>query len=154
MCLAIPARVVELDAARATAVVVLANVLKYPAFAFAPRYAAATGESLVEAYRRQGRWALALYAVVTAGTMFAVQAAVVIVTAGLAQALFGDALSVLGYAIGLTLVSALVSGVGSFAVLDRVIKAVVVLLTLATLAATLVVIPSISWSTSWRCSPQ
>lgn len=134
--------------------VVLANLLKYPAFAFAPRYAAATGESLVEAYRRQGRWALALYAVVTAGTMFAVQAAVVIVTAGLAQALFGDALSVLGYAIGLTLVSALVSGVGSFAVLDRVIKAVVVLLTLATLAATLVVIPTISWSTiPWFTSP-
>lgn len=134
--------------------VVLANLLKYPGFAFAPRYAAATGESLVEAYRRQGRWALALYGLVTAGTMFAVQAAVVIVTAGLAQALFGDALSVLGYAAALTLVCALVSGVGSFAVLDRVIKAVVVLLTLATLAATLVVIPSISWSTiPWFTSP-
>ncbi|MEZ4454787.1 MAG: divalent metal cation transporter [Nannocystaceae bacterium] len=134
--------------------ILLANLLKYPAFAFAPRYAAATGASLVEAYRQQGRWAVVLYALVTAGTMFAVQAAVVIVTAGLAQALFGDALSVLGYAVALTLITALLNGVGSFAVLDRVIKAVVLLLSIATLAATVAVIPSIAWSTiPWLTTP-
>jgi len=129
------------------ALVVLANVLKYPAFSFAPRYAAATGTSLLEAYRRQGRWALALYGFVTLGTMFAVQAAVVVVAAGLAQALFGDGLSVLGYAIVLTLLAATVNGAGSFGLLDRLIKIVVVVLTIATLVATALALPEIAWST-------
>ena len=44
-------------------VVLAANFFKYPAFQFGPRYAAATGTSLLEGYRRQGRWALVLYAV-------------------------------------------------------------------------------------------
>ncbi|MFV1959924.1 MAG: divalent metal cation transporter, partial [Planctomycetota bacterium] len=39
-------------------VVIVANVFKYPAFSFGPRYAAATGTSLLEGYRRRGRWAL------------------------------------------------------------------------------------------------
>ncbi|HUG99090.1 MAG TPA: divalent metal cation transporter, partial [Gammaproteobacteria bacterium] len=57
-------------------VVLVACLLKYPGFQFGPRYAAATGTSLLEGYRRQGRWALALYALVTLGTAFTVQAAV------------------------------------------------------------------------------
>lgn len=127
--------------------VILANALKYPAFSFAPRYAAATGTSLLEAYRQQGRWALALYGLVTLGTMFAVQAAVVVVTAGLAQALFGDGLGILGYAALLTVGAAVINGVGSFALLDRVMKVVVVTLSLSTLVATALVLPSIAWGT-------
>ena len=130
--------------------VIVANVLKYPAFSFAPRYAAATGTSLLEAYRRQGRWALALYGLVTLGTMFAVQAAVVVVAAGLAQALFGAGVSVLGYALGLTLFAVAINGFGSFGLLDRLIKVVVVVLTLATVVATALVIPEIAWgSIAW-----
>lgn len=130
--------------------VIIANVLKYPAFSFAPRYAAATGTSLLEAYRRQGRWALALYGLVTLGTMFAVQAAVVVVAAGLAQALFGAGVSVLGYALGLTLFAVAVNGVGSFGLLDRMIKVVVVVLTVATVVATALAIPEIAWgSIAW-----
>ncbi len=130
--------------------VIIANVLKYPAFSFAPRYAAATGTSLLEAYRRQGRWALALYGLVTLGTMFAVQAAVVVVAAGLAQALFGAGVSVLGYALGLTLFAVAVNGFGSFGLLDRMIKAVVVVLTVATVVATALVLPEIAWgSIAW-----
>lgn len=64
-------------------IVVLANVLKLPAFRAGPAYAAATGTSLLEAYRRQGLPALLLYALVTVGVMFTVLAAVTLVTAGL-----------------------------------------------------------------------
>lgn len=39
-------------------VILLALILKYPFFEFGPRYAAATGTSLVEGYSRLGRWAL------------------------------------------------------------------------------------------------
>ena len=38
-------------------VIVVTMVLKYPLFEFGQRYAAATGKSLLEGYRRQGRWA-------------------------------------------------------------------------------------------------
>src|SRR5690606_31857366 len=57
-------------------VVLLANLLKYPFFEFGPRYAAATGESLVDGYRRQGRWVVLTYLLLTLATMFAVEAAV------------------------------------------------------------------------------
>ena len=69
--------------------VVFANLYKYPTFSFGPRYAAATGTSLLEGYRREGRWALALYAIVTLATMFTVQAAVTFVTAALCTTLLG-----------------------------------------------------------------
>ena len=42
-------------------VVLVANLLKYPFFEYGPRYAAASGESLLEGYARLGRWAVALY---------------------------------------------------------------------------------------------
>ena len=56
-------------------VAVLALILKYPLFEFGQRYAVATGTSLLEGYRRQGRWTLVLYLVLTLGTMFTVVAA-------------------------------------------------------------------------------
>ena len=134
--------------------VVLANVLKYPAFSFGPRYAAATGTSLLEGYRRQGRHALALYALLTVGTMFTVQAAIVAVTAGLFGAL--SPVPVPALELGPVTVSPLVTtsagligfctlllAVGGYRWLDRVMKFVVVVLTLSTLAATLIALPQL-----------
>ncbi|MFQ5902487.1 MAG: divalent metal cation transporter, partial [Candidatus Binatia bacterium] len=69
--------------------VIIANIFKYPAFSFGPRYAAATGTSLLEGYRRQGKWALVLYAFLTLGTMFTIQAVVTVVTAALGVAVLG-----------------------------------------------------------------
>ena len=40
--------------------VILANLFKYPFFEYGPRYAAATGESLLEGYRKLGQWAVIL----------------------------------------------------------------------------------------------
>ena len=57
-------------------IVLLALVLKYPLFEFGQRYAAGTGTSLLEGYRRQGRWSLVLYLLLTLCTMFTVLAAV------------------------------------------------------------------------------
>jgi Mn2+/Fe2+ NRAMP family transporter len=125
--------------------VIVANVFKYPAFSFGPRYAAVTGTSLLEGYRRQGRWALVLYALLTAGTMFTVQAAVVFVTSALAAAwlgLEGDVfwLSALFTALGAGLLL-----VGRYRWLDRIVKVVVVILTLSTLLSTALVLPKIRW---------
>jgi len=116
-------------------VVILANLLKYPFFEFGPRYAAATGESLLEGYRRLGRWAVWVYVAVTVGTMFTVQAAVTLVTASLAIQLFGGGLSVLGYSAILLAVSAGLLILGRYPLLDASVKLIVVLLTLSSVAA-------------------
>ncbi|MCK5484486.1 MAG: divalent metal cation transporter, partial [Gemmatimonadetes bacterium] len=70
-------------------VILLALVLKYPFFEYGPRYAAATGLSLVEGYRRIGRWALWLYLAITLSTALIVQLAVVLFTAFLVKLVFG-----------------------------------------------------------------
>lgn len=62
-------------------VVVGAHALKYPALSVAPRYVSATGRSLLEAYRDQGRWAVVAFGVVQVGTMFTIVGAVTLVTA-------------------------------------------------------------------------
>jgi len=117
------------------AVVLLANLLKYPFFEFGPRYAAATGESLLEGYSRLGRWAVWIYVLVTVGTMFTVQAAVTLVTASLAIQLFGGALSILGYSALLLAVCAALLIAGRYPLLDKMVKVIVVLLAVSTLAA-------------------
>ncbi len=61
-------------------IVLLAIILKYPFFEYGPRYAAATGESLVEGYWRIGNWALRLYFILTLFTSVIVVLAVVLFT--------------------------------------------------------------------------
>jgi Mn2+/Fe2+ NRAMP family transporter len=122
-------------------VILLALVLKYPFFEFGPRYAAATGESLVEGYARIGRWAVWLYLLITVTTGLIVQAAVVAFTAFLFSYVFGLTWS-------LPVVGALVVGgcaallfVGRYKLLDGTIKVVLVLLAVSTLIAAVVTIP-------------
>jgi Mn2+/Fe2+ NRAMP family transporter len=116
--------------------VIIANVFKYPFFEIGPRYAAATGESLIEGYRRLGRGALTLYLLFTVATMFPVQAAITIVTAGLAAQLFPSAsLSPPLWAALLLGLCALVLSVGRYALLDGLIKVVIITLSISTLVA-------------------
>jgi Mn2+/Fe2+ NRAMP family transporter len=126
-------------------VVIFACALKYPAFSFGPRYAAATRRSLLEGYRRQGWWALALYTAVTALSMFTVQAAVTFVTAGLAVVLFDVHWDLLYTSAGLMLICAALLAIGHYRWLDRVVKVAVVILTVCTVLATVLVIPKIDW---------
>ncbi len=116
-------------------VVLLANLLKYPFFEYGPRYAAATGESLVDGYRRQGTWAVWVYLVLTVGTMFAVLAAVTLVTGSIATQLFGAWLSPLGYSALLLGVCALILVPGQYPLLDKVVKVIMVVLAVSTVVA-------------------
>lgn len=135
-------------------VVLVANALKYPAFRFGPLYAAATGRSLLEGYRRQGRWALVLYGVLTLATMFTVQAAVTVVTAGLVKAILGVTTSPILLSAGLLVICGLLLGIGDYQWLDRIIKVVVAVLTVSTLIAAALVVPTVDWATTqwWPCS--
>ncbi len=120
--------------------IVLTNLLKYPLFEAGPRYAVATGRSLLEGYISLGRWAVVLYLVLTVGTMFTVLAAVTLVTGGLAQALFGSWLPVLGWAVVLLTLSLVILVVGRFALLDGFTKCIVVVLTVSTTIAFVVAV--------------
>ena len=140
-------------------VVVFANIYKYPAFSFGPRYAAATGTSLLEGYRREGRWALLLYGAITVLSMFAIQAAVTFVTAALFTTLIdwnGSVLGVPGFvliAAGLLAICAGLLAVGHYRWLDRIIKVVIVVLTVTTLISTALVLAKLPWE-SLRILPQ
>lgn len=139
-------------------IVILANIIKFPGFRFGPQYAAATGHSLIDGYRRQGRWTLALFTLLTAGTMFIVIAVVTLVTAGVGIAVFGlepllDA--TVGAAAGPAVVSALIMILaavllagGGYVWLDRFIKIVMPVLTICTLAAMFMALGRIDWSWS------
>lgn len=122
-------------------VIVAALIFKYPFFEFGPRYAAATGQSLVEGYRRIGRWALWLYLGITALTSVIVQSAVVAFTAFLIQFAFGLDWPLAVTAAVLMAVCALLLWIGRFPLLDVTIKVILVLLALSTLAAAAVTLP-------------
>jgi len=123
-------------------VVLLANLLKYPGFRFGPEYAAATGTSLLEGYRRRGVAALYMYGALTLGTMFTVQAGVTVVTAGLAMAVFGLSGSTAAVSGAVLLLCGAVLAVGRFRGLDRIVKLLVAALTISTVAATALAAPA------------
>ncbi|MDP2469794.1 MAG: divalent metal cation transporter [Candidatus Palauibacterales bacterium] len=128
-------------------IVLLALVLKYPFFEFGPRYAAATGLSLVEGYRRIGRWALWLYLLITLSTALIVQVAIVLFTAFLLKLVLHLGLSVSVVAALLCGLCASLLAAGRFSFLDRVIKLVMVLLAASTLAAAAITLPRADFST-------
>ncbi len=136
-------------------VILLALLLKYPLFEFGQRYAAGTGNSLLEGYRRQGKWSLVLYLVLTLGTMFTVLAAVTAVTAGLAiqltgwePALPGASVVALWSAI-LIMIGVLILAIGRYPLMDKVVKVIMVILAVSTLAATIAVLPKLSGIRLW-----
>jgi Mn2+/Fe2+ NRAMP family transporter len=128
-------------------VILLALILKYPFFEYGPRYAAATGESLVEGYARIGRWAVWLYLLITISTALIVQVAVVALTAFLLVYIFGLDLP-------LPVVGGVVVGgcagllfLGRYKLLDATIKVILVLLGLSTLIAALITVPRADFGT-------
>jgi Mn2+/Fe2+ NRAMP family transporter len=120
--------------------VLIVNLFKYPFFEFGPRYAAATGESLLEGYVRLGRWAMWIYLILTFGMMFTIQAAVTIVTATLAATLFGFQLSPVWWSAILLIVCALVLVPGKYSLLDKLIKLIIIILSVSTVAAVIAAI--------------
>jgi len=128
-------------------IIVLALALKYPFFEFGPRYAAATGRSLVEGYRDIGRWAVWVYLALTATTGVIVEVAVVLFTAVLLR--YALALSTPLGLIGavLLLTCMLLLRQGRYRGLDLVIKGLVAVLTITTLVSAALVLPRADVST-------
>src|SRR5690625_2873461 len=64
--------------------VILANVFKYPFLEFGPRYALATGKQIIHSDASLHPVAVCIYTIYTISTMFAIHAAVTMVTASIA----------------------------------------------------------------------
>jgi Mn2+/Fe2+ NRAMP family transporter len=118
----------------------LVNLFKYPFFQFGPRYASATGESLLDGYKKLGKGILITYYILTFATMFTIQTAVTIVTAGLASSLFGDFISIEMWTVIILIICLLLLIVGRYNLLDTLIKIIIVTLTISTLAAVIAAI--------------
>ena len=115
-------------------VLLLATVFKYPFFQFGPRYAAATGETLLDGYKKLGKGVLAISFAISFLTMFIIQAAVTIVTAGLAINIFGT-FDLFTWSVLITISSMIILLVGKYKLLDGLMKYVILLLTICTLFA-------------------
>lgn len=115
--------------------VLLACILKYPFLEFGPRYAAATGESMIAGYKRMGDWALGLFTMITLATAFIILAGVTLVTAGLTGVLFGLDFSISSLSAMVLGGCMLLLAIGHYRGLDLVMKLIMTVLSLSTLAA-------------------
>ena len=115
--------------------ILFANVFKYPFFEYGPRYANATGESLLQGYLKLGKWLLYIFYIISFLSMFTITAAVSFVTVGLMENLLSTHLH-------LTVVTAILYAIcivilisGRYNFLDLIIKIIGILLVVSTVAA-------------------
>ena len=116
-------------------ILIFVNIIKYPFFEFAPRYAAATGKNLISGYNKIGKWAITLYAIFTFATMFTIQAAVTIVTAGLIKNILNTELDVTTISLLLLIGTMAILIIGKFSLLDKLMKFIILTLTLSLIVA-------------------
>lgn len=141
--------------------VVLAHLMKLPAMLFGPRYAAATGRSLLHAYKKQGPATLGAFAAIQVGTMFTIQAAITAVTAALVGPLVvepilgglgileeGERAPLWIVAAGILAVCVGLLAIGGFKWLDRVVKALMLVMAVGTVVAAGMQLPNLDLSST------
>lgn len=114
---------------------ILVNLFKYPFFQYGPRFANATNKSLLDGYLNLGKGFLRIYFLLNIGTMFTIQTAVTIVTAGLASQIFGISDNLVFWSVAITLLCTLILWLGKYATLDRIVKWIILTLTISTVIA-------------------
>ena len=108
------------------------NAFKYPFFEFGPRYAIATGETLLDGYNKIGKKYLWFYAILNTTNMFTIQAAVTIVTAGLAAHFFGISADISVWGSLIIIISSSLLIIGKYNLLDKLMKLIIVILSICT----------------------
>ncbi len=119
--------------------VILVNLFKLPFFEYGKRYLAATGRNLIHGYAQIGKWAVSLFFGLSLISGMANIAGVTIVSAGLLafllNLLFGLEVSVNLLAVLITVSSIIILIGGKYALLDKTIKFMIILLSIATTIA-------------------
>ena len=113
----------------------LCNFFKYPFFLFGTKYAHATGETLLDGYKRIGNYVLIIYLALSIVTIFTIQAAVTIVTAGLAIELFGITTNITLWSGTIIIFCLLILIIGKYRLLDNLIKVIILILGVSTVIA-------------------
>ncbi len=122
-------------------IILIANFFKYPFFEFASRYTNATGESVLEGYRKSGKPTIVIYTIITVISMFIITAAILMVTGSLLGNLFNvDPKHSLLWITGLSLIVLILLIVGQFKILDFSLKIIGVVLLLSVVSATIAVL--------------
>lgn len=115
--------------------ILAANLFKYPFFEYGSRYANATGESIIDGYKRIGKWMLWLYLIITIVSMLFVSAAVGAVTSGFLQNLFGISSWGIYATVALFAVCCGILMSGRYGLLDTLIKIIGTVLLVSTVFA-------------------
>ncbi|MEE9354158.1 MAG: hypothetical protein V3U75_01070 [Methylococcaceae bacterium] len=117
----------------------LIHIIKYPFYKYGPQYTAITGRNILHGYYALGKWALGIYVVMTLLAMCLIQAAVTIVTSSIAVQFFGLQVppEMMPHipAMLFLIAAAVILYIGQYSVLDKVMKVIILLLTLTTLFA-------------------
>ena len=122
-------------------IILIALILKYPFYEIGPRYASATGHSLVKGYKDQGIWAVLLFMFVITISMFAVVGAIGAVSAGLLATMFGVQIVPVPILAGIIIgASILLLLFGGYKGLDSLIKIISIILLVTVLIAFLAVL--------------
>lgn len=128
-------------------VIVLANVLKYPAFRFGVDYAHATRKSLLSGYRELGLWVKLLFLVVILPIVPIILAAVSAATAGIFDTLTGSDIPVPLLSTAILVLCAVLLVTGGYRLLDKVNGWLLAFLVVSTVIATIMVLPRVEWGT-------
>lgn len=117
-------------------IILAALLLKYPFYEFGPRYANATGHSLLKGYKDQGIWAVIVFLLIIFVSMFAVVGAISAVSAGLLSTMFGFGGIPVPMLSGLILLITIgILLLGGFSGLDKLIKFISVILLITVFTA-------------------
>jgi len=123
--------------------ILLACLVKYPAFRFGAEYAAAARESVIVGYERQGRWLLAFFFLAIAIEGLAVIPAVSLVAAGMTLNVLGLELNQIFVTMLIVVACSLSLALGRYRLLEQLCKVFVVVFAVLTVVATLAVLPSL-----------
>ncbi|OBT10653.1 MULTISPECIES: NRAMP family divalent metal transporter [unclassified Shewanella] len=114
-------------------VVLLVNLLKYPFFAAGARYTAATNESLLHGYLKQGRGYLLMFTCLNTIAAIASTAGVCMLTAAMLTQFIPLPIDILAFLVLISSLALLI--LGHYQLLDKLTKVIMLALTLTTLVA-------------------
>lgn len=117
--------------------IVLACLVKYPAFRFGAEYAASAKESVIVAYERQGRWLLVFFLLAIAVEGLAVIPAVSLVAAGMTMNLLGFEANDVLATMTIVALCSIVLAFGRYRLLENICKVFVVIFAVLTVVATI-----------------
>ena len=130
--------------------IIFVSMVKYPGFRFGAMYAAATGKSLLDNYRRQGKHAIIAFVLAVSVDAFIGAPAVTLVTAGLFKNILHIGISDLIFTCLLLAAGAVLLISGHYRILEKTTKGFVIAFSILTVvAAFLAVFERSPGSTDW-----